>query len=55
MIQPVPFPPVLATTARRLMAMQGRDGLWGGFRMTPGESRDWVGAVAAFALAEAAG
>lgn len=55
MIRPVPFPPVFAATARRLMAMQGRDGLWGGFRMTPGESRDWVGAVAAFALAEAAG
>ncbi|WP_295044230.1 hypothetical protein, partial [uncultured Paracoccus sp.] len=44
----------LAATARRLMAIQGPDGLWGGFRLHPGESRDWMGAVAALALAEAA-
>lgn len=44
-----------AATARRLMGMQGRDGLWGGFRLRPGESREWVGALAGFALAEAAG
>lgn len=48
-------PDPLIATARRLIGMQGRDGLWGDFRMRPGESRDWVGAVAAFALAEAAG
>lgn len=48
-------PDALVATARRLMAMQGPDGLWGGFRLRPGESRDWVGAVAALALAEAAG
>lgn len=45
----------MTATARRLMAMQGPDGLWGGFRLHPGESREWIGAVAAFALAEAAG
>ena len=39
-------PDALAAIARRLMAMQGPDGLWGGFRLRPGESRDWVGAVA---------
>lgn len=50
----VPSEPA-AATARRLMGMQGRDGLWGGFRLRPGESREWVGAVAGFALAEAAG
>lgn len=56
MTMPAPFPapcPVIATT-RRLIALQGRDGLWGGFRLQPGESREWVGAVAARALAEAA-
>lgn len=41
-------------TARRLIAMQGADGLWGAFRLRPGESRDWIGAVAGLALAEAA-
>ncbi|MDQ1899319.1 hypothetical protein RAH32_02520 [Paracoccus sp. WLY502] len=45
---------ILAVTARRLMAMQGPDGLWGAFRLRPGESREWIGAVAGFALAEAA-
>lgn len=45
----------MTATARRLMAMQGPDGLWGAFRLRPGESREWVGAVAGFALAEAAG
>lgn len=47
-------PDAMTATARRLMAMQGPDGLWGAFRLRPGESREWVGAVAAFALAEAA-
>ncbi len=45
---------LLEAAVDRLIAMQGPDGLWGAFRMTPGTSRDWVGAVAGFALAEAA-
>lgn len=48
-------PDALTATTRRLMAMQGPDGLWGAFRLRPGESREWVGAVAGFALAGAAG
>jgi hypothetical protein len=46
--------PALVATTHRLLALQGTDGLWGAFLMTPGESRDWVGALAALALAEAA-
>jgi len=46
--------PLLAHAARRLLALRGRDGLWGAFLMTPGQSREWVGALAALALADAA-
>lgn len=45
--------PPLAQAVRRLLDLRGRDGLWGAFRMTPGQSRHWVGALAALALAEA--
>ncbi|MFT4150802.1 MAG: hypothetical protein QM656_11460, partial [Paracoccaceae bacterium] len=46
-------PDALAFAVRALLDLRGADGLWGAFLMPPGESRDWVGAVAGLALAEA--
>ncbi|UXU76516.1 MULTISPECIES: hypothetical protein [unclassified Paracoccus (in: a-proteobacteria)] len=52
MTHPTPAP-LLAALTRHMLRQQGRDGLWGAFRMGPGQSREWVGAVAALALAQA--